>query len=75
MPVTLPADVLDDIARESLIYHYKTLRKETENLSKKKHLKEHQQEDLEANLRYIAAFKTVLQYYLGFYWEEGFVND
>lgn len=53
----------DEITRHTLQWHYQYLMEDTKRLSDKENIKPYEAEDLENNLRCLAAIKTTLEFF------------
>ena len=59
----LTDDIADYIVAEILSLHFKMIKKDVDELFKKELTEEYQQLDLAHNIRYLEAFKIVLEYF------------
>lgn len=53
----------EEITRHTLEWHYRFLQEELERLSDKENIKPYEAEDIENNLRCLAAIKTTLEFF------------
>ena len=53
----------EEITRHTLEWHYRFLQEDLKRLSDKENIKPHEAEDIENNLRYLAAIKTTLEFF------------
>lgn len=53
----------EEITRHTLEWHYRFLQEEIERLSDKENIKPYEAEDIENNLRYLAAIRTTLEFF------------
>ena len=70
MKVDLTSDAVDALMKSILIQDYKSLCSDIENLESAKQLAEYQKQDLEHNYRYRNAMQTLMEYYVGFDWQQ-----
>lgn len=71
MKVDLSPDAVDSLMRSILIQDYKSLCSDIRRLEdNKEKLEKYQLEDLEHNLLYKIAFEKLMEYYIGFQWEQ-----
>ena len=70
MIVELNGEAVDGIVKSILIQDYKSLCSDIENLESAQELPEYKQEDLEANREYKAAMEKLMEYYIGFQWQQ-----
>lgn len=70
MKVDLTSDAVDGLMKSILIQDYKSLCSDIENLESAKQLAEYQKQDLEHNYRYRNAMQTLMEYYVGFDWQQ-----
>lgn len=70
MIVELNGEAVDGIVKSILIQDYKSLCSDIENLESAQELPEYKQEDLVANREYKAAMEKLMEYYIGFQWQQ-----
>jgi hypothetical protein len=70
MIVELNGEAVDGIVKSILLQDYKTLCSDIKNLESVKELPEYKQEDLVANREYKAAMEKLMEYYIGFNWQQ-----
>ncbi len=70
MIVELNGEAVDGIVKSILLQDYKSLCSDIKNLESAKELPEYKQEDLVANREYKAAMEKLMEYYIGFNWQQ-----
>lgn len=70
MIVELNGEAVDNILKSILIQDYKNLCSDIVNLELAKELPAYKQEDLTANREYKAAMEKLMEYYIGFNWQQ-----
>jgi hypothetical protein len=70
MIVELNNEAVDGIVKSILLQDYKTLCSDIKNLESVKELPEYKQQDLVANREYKAAMEKLMEYYIGFNWQQ-----
>ena len=70
MIVELNGEAVDGIVKSILLQDYKTLCSDIKNLESVKELPEYKQQDLVANREYKAAMEKLMEYYIGFQWQQ-----
>lgn len=70
MIVELNGEAVDNILKSILIQDYKNLCSDIVNLESAKELPAYKQEDLTANREYKAAMEKLMEYYIGFNWQQ-----
>ena len=70
MIVELNGEAVDGIIKSILIQDYKNLCSDINNLESARELPKYKQEDLVANREYKAAMEKLMEYYIGFHWEQ-----
>jgi hypothetical protein len=70
MIVELNGEAVDGIVKSILIQDYKNLCSDITNLESTKELPEYKQQDLVANREYKAAMEKLMEYYIGFNWQQ-----
>ena len=71
MKVDLNQDAVDGLMQSILVQDYKLLCSDIERLEDNQDkLAPYQQKDLEHNREYKLAFEKLMEYYIGFHWEE-----
>jgi hypothetical protein len=70
MIVELNGEAVDGIVKSILLQDYKTLCSDIKNLESVKELPEYKQQDLVANREYKAAMEKLMEYYIGFNWQQ-----
>ena len=70
MIVDLNNEAVDGIIKSILVQDYKGLCEDIDKLEKSKKLDEYQKQDLEHNYRYRNAMETLMEYYVGFDWQQ-----
>jgi hypothetical protein len=70
MIVELNNEAVDGIVKSILLQDYKSLCSDIENLESAKQLPEYKQQDLMANREYKAAMEKLMEYYIGFNWQQ-----
>jgi hypothetical protein len=70
MIVELNGEAVDGIVKSILIQDYKNLCSDITNLESTKELPEYKQHDLVANREYKAAMEKLMEYYIGFNWQQ-----
>jgi hypothetical protein len=70
MIVELNGEAVDGLIKSILIQDYKSLCSDINNLESAQELPEYKQEDLAANREYKAAMEKLMEYYIGFQWQQ-----
>jgi len=70
MIVELNNEAVDGIVKSILLQDYKSLCSDIENLESAEQLPEYKQQDLVANREYKAAMEKLMEYYIGFNWQQ-----
>jgi hypothetical protein len=70
MIIELNNEAVDGIVKSILLQDYKSLCSDIKNLESVKELPEYKQEDLVANREYKAAMEKLMEYYIGFNWQQ-----
>ena len=70
MKVELTSEAVDGLMRSILLEDYKSLCKDITRLENLEDKSEYQIKDLEHNREYRAAMEKMLEYYIGFHWEQ-----
>jgi len=70
MIIELNNEAVDGIIKSILLQDYKSLCSDIKNLESVKELPEYKQEDLVANREYKAAMEKLMEYYIGFNWQQ-----
>jgi hypothetical protein len=70
MKIELSDETADQLIRDILIQDYRMIAKDIKNLQSQPDLKNFEREDLENSQRTIAAMKIILEYYVGYNWQE-----
>ena len=70
MIVELNGEAVDGIVKSILIQDYKNLCSDITNLESTNELPEYKQQDLVANREYKAAMEKLMEYYIGFNWQQ-----
>jgi hypothetical protein len=70
MIIELNGEAVDGIVKSILLQDYKTLCSDIKNLESVKELPEYKQQDLVANREYKAAMEKLMEYYIGFNWQQ-----
>ena len=70
MKVELNSEAVDSIMHSILLEDYQNLCSDIKNLESAKELPEYKQQDLEHNREYKAAMEKMLEYYIGYNWQD-----
>lgn len=70
MIVELNGEAVDGIVKSILIQDYKSLCSDIESLESARELPVYKQGDLVANREYKAAMEKLMEYYIGFNWQQ-----
>ncbi len=70
MIIELNGEAVDGIVKSILLQDYKNLCSDIKNLESVKELPEYKQQDLVANREYKAAMEKLMEYYVGFNWQQ-----
>lgn len=70
MKIELSDDTVDQLLRDILIRDYQMIAKDIKKLQSRPDLKNFEREDLENCQRTIAAMEIILEYYVGYDWQE-----
>lgn len=70
MKVELTSEAVDEILKSILIQDYNQLCVDIANLESAKDLPKYKQEDLQHNYRYRNAMEVMMEYYIGFNWQD-----
>ena len=70
MKVELTSEAVDGLMRSILLEDYKSLCKDITRLENLKDKSNYQTKDLENNYEYRAAMEKIMEYYIGFHWEQ-----
>jgi hypothetical protein len=69
MKIELNSEAVDGLIKSILLQDYKGLCSDIANLESAKELPEYKQQDLVANREYKAAMEKLMEYYIGFNWQ------
>jgi len=69
MKIELNSEAVDGLIKSILLQDYKGLCSDIANLESAKALPEYKQQDLVANREYKAAMEKLMEYYIGFNWQ------
>ena len=70
MKVELTSDAVDGLMRSILLEDYRSLCSDIKRLEGMDNRSDYQTKDLENNIEYRAAMEKMLEYYIGFHWEQ-----
>lgn len=70
MQVELTNEAVDSLMKSILIQDYKGLKEDTKRLNMLKNKSTSQLRDFENNKEYLEAYEKLLEYYVGFKWED-----
>ena len=70
MIVELNGEAVDGLIKSILIQDYKNLCSDINNLESSRELPQYKQEDLQHNYRYKNAMEILMEYYIGFNWQQ-----
>lgn len=69
MKIELNSEAVDGLIKSILLQDYKGLCSDIANLESAQELPEYKQQDLVANREYKAAMEKLMEYYIGFNWQ------
>jgi hypothetical protein len=70
MIVELNGEAVDGLIKSILIQDYKSLCSDINNLESAQELPEYKQQDLAHNYRYKNAMEILMEYYIGYTWQQ-----
>lgn len=70
MIVELNGEAVDSLIKSILVQDYKNLCSDINNLESARELPQYKQEDLQHNYRYKNAMEILMEYYIGFNWQQ-----